>query len=169
MIDLALIEACAPNVHSSTIQAIIQVESAGDPLAVNVNKKNGVAYPLPKKFELTDEAVRGAKKAISAGYTVDLGLMQINSVNLARLGYSVEDMFNPCKNMAAGARILEENYMRALPLHRNEQAALRAALSAYNTGSFSRGFTNGYVQRYVPHTAKTAVEFSKRRPKVTQE
>jgi type IV secretion system protein VirB1 len=28
------------------------------------------------------------------------------------------------------------------------QAALQAALSAYNTGDFARGFANGYVARY---------------------
>ena len=182
IIDLALIMVCAPNVHPYTIQAIIKVESGGNYLAVNVNKKNGVGYPLPTKFKSPDEAVSAAKKAISAGHTVDLGAMQINSANLARLGYSVEDMFDPCKNIAAGASILSESYALALPKHGNEQVALRAALSAYNTGSFSRGFSNGYVQRYVPavpavaskpnpHTAKTAVDFSKRRSwgKVTQE
>lgn len=179
MIDLALIMACAPNVHPSTIQAIMKVESGGNPLAVNVNKKDGVGYPLPRKFKSPDEAVRAAKKAIAAGHTVDLGVMQINSANLARLGYSVEDMFDPCKNLAAGSRILSESYALAWSKHGSEQVALRAALSAYNTGSFSRGFSNGYVQKYVPsvaarvnpHTAKTAVDFSKRRSwgKVTQE
>ena len=42
MIDLALIMACAPNVAPSTVQAIIKVESTGNPLAVNVNKRKGV-------------------------------------------------------------------------------------------------------------------------------
>ena len=150
MIDLALIAACAPNVHPTTIQAIIKVESGGNPLALNVNKRNGVGYPLPEKIKSTVEAVGAARGAISAGHTVDMGYMQVNSANLARLGYTVEDMFDPCKNIKAGAQILSEAYALALPRHGNEQAALRAALSPYNTGNFQRGFANGYVQRYVP-------------------
>ena len=181
MIDLALIAACAPNVAPSTIQAIIKVESGGNPLAINVNKRNGVAYPIKNEIKSTVEAVNAAKVAISAGHTVDLGYMQVNSANLPRLGYTVEDMFDPCKNIKAGAQILSEAYALALPRHGNEQAALRAALSAYNTGNFNRGFANGYVQKYVPaaattsrnrdpYKAETAVVFA-RRPgwKVTQE
>src|SRR5690348_183214 len=147
MIEIAFIAACAPDVHPSTIQAIIRVESNWNPLAVNVNKRNGVAYPLNRQIKSTVEAVRVSYAAISAGYTVDMGYMQVNSANLSRLGYTVEEMFDPCKNIAAGARILKEAYLLALPRHGNEQAALRAALSAYNTGNFTRGFANGYVQK----------------------
>lgn len=153
MIDLALIAACAPNVAPSTIQAIIKVESGGNPLAVNVNKRGVVAYPLNQKIKSIVEAVNAAKKAIAVGHTVDMGYMQVNSANLPRLGYTVEDMFDPCKNIRAGAQILSEAYALALPRHGNEQAALKAALSAYNTGNFNRGFQNGYVQRYVPAAA----------------
>lgn len=169
MIDLALILACAPNVAPSTIQEIIRVESDGNPLAVNVNQKNGVAYPLPAKIKSLKEALSVTYSAISAGHTVDIGYMQVNSANLAKLGYTVEDMFDSCMNLKAGAAILSAAYAMALPRHQNEQAALRAALSAYNTGSFQRGFANGYVARYVnmprvptmkslnPYTAETAV------------
>lgn len=157
MIDLALIAVCAPNVAPSTIQAVIKVESGGNPLAVNVNKRDGVGYPIPKKIKSIVEAVSAANAAISAGHTVDMGYMQVNSANLPRLGYTVEDMFDPCKNIKAGAQILSEAYALALPRHGNEQAALRAALSAYNTGNFNRGFANGYVQRYVPAVPKPSL------------
>lgn len=167
MIDLALILACAPNVHPDTIKAIIKVESNGNPHAVNVNKKAGVAYPLPKEIKSRKKAVKVAKSAMKAGHTVDMGYMQINSVNLSGLGYTVEDMFDPCKNIKAGAAILTRAYAAALPKHKDEQIALRAALSTYNTGNQTGGFRNGYVQKYVPivkvaaredpHKAGTAV------------
>ena len=117
------------------------------------------------------DAAALARAYIAQGYTVDLGLMQVNSTNVARLGYRIEEMFEPCKNIAAGGRVLAEFYAAARPRHESEQAALRAALSAYNTGNFVAGFQNGYLSRYGigrpvvlarepaidPNTADTAV------------
>jgi type IV secretion system protein VirB1 len=106
---------------------------------------------------------------MALGHTVDMGYMQVNTANLAKLGHTVEDMFDPCMNLKAGSAILSAAYAMALPLHKNEQAALQAALSAYNTGSFQRGFDNGYVARYInvprvperkalnPYAAETSV------------
>jgi len=143
MISIELILACAPAVAPETIQQIIYVESRGDPLAINVNKGH-----LERKPRDVADAVILAKSYIERGYIVDLGLMQINSMNVTRLGYRIEDMFEPCKNIAAGARILEEFYVLARLNYDNDQMALRAALSAYNTGNFRSGFTNGYVTQY---------------------
>jgi len=143
VIGIELMMACAPAVAPETIQHIIQVESRGNHLAINVNKGR-----LERKPTDAADAAALAKSYIEQGYTVDLGLMQINSTNVIRLGYRVEDMFEPCKNIAAGARILTEFYALARHENDNEQTALRAALSAYNTGNFINGFTNGYVARY---------------------
>ncbi|MCW5221485.1 lytic transglycosylase domain-containing protein [Verminephrobacter aporrectodeae] len=143
MIDLEMMMACAPNVAPATTQQIIRVESKGNRLAINVNK--GFLERAPRDAA---DAAKLAKKYIAQGYTVDLGLMQVNSTNVARLGYRVEDMFEPCKNIAAGARVLTEFYANARLKYDDEQAALRAALSAYNTGSFINGFNNGYLTRY---------------------
>lgn len=142
MIDAAL-AACAPHVAPATLAAVIRVESGGRPLAININKG-----PRAPNFRTATEAAQTARVWISRGHSVDLGLMQVNSRNLARLGYTVEQMFDPCTNIRAGAVILTENYRAAAKLRGSGQVALRDALSAYNTGSFSRGYTNGYVSRY---------------------
>ncbi len=142
-IGIEMIIACAPNVAPETTQQIIHVESRGNTLAINVNRGR-----LERQPRDAADAAELARKYIARGYTVDLGLMQINSTNISRLGYRIEDMFDPCKNIAAGARVLTEFYANARRSHGDEQAALRAALSAYNTGSFVRGITNGYVARY---------------------
>ena len=47
--------------------------------------------------------------------------------------------------MKAASVILTGNYKAALENTSNQQAALHAAISAYNTGSLTKGFTNGYV------------------------
>lgn len=142
MIDAAL-AACAPHVSPVTLAAIVRVESAGRPLAININKGPRVA-----PAQSPTEAAAVARTWIERGYSVDLGLMQINSRNLARLGVSVEQMFDPCANIAAGATILANNYRQAARTRGDGQHALRDALSAYNTGSFRRGYTNGYVDKY---------------------
>lgn len=148
MIDPAL-AACAPHVSPATLAAVIQVESSGNPIAINVNVIRGrPRYRVPR-IQSAAHAAQVANHAISQGYNVDLGLMQINSRNLPRLGYSVEQMLNDrCLNIKAGASILSENYARASRSHQSGQPALLAALSAYNTGDFRRGFANGYVSRY---------------------
>lgn len=143
VIALELATACAPNVAPSTIQSIIQVESSGNPLAINVN--GGKLHREPSDAA---DAAELAREYIDKGYSVDMGLMQVNSRNLSWLGFSVEEMFEPCTNITAGAQVLANFYSDARGKYADEQSALRAALSAYNTGSFSRGFNNGYVSRY---------------------
>lgn len=152
MIELALILACAPNVDAQTVQAVIRVESAGDPLALNANR-NGTAVSL-QAADIA-QAVQLAQQEIRAGNSVDVGLMQINSRNLAKLRITLPEAFNPCTNIAAGAQILSGAYERASKDHGEGQAALRAALSAYNTGNPKAGFTNGYVFRYYETTKQT--------------
>jgi type IV secretion system protein VirB1 len=143
MIPVALL-ACAANVAPATLEAVITVESGGDPLAINVN---GVREQ-PGPPASAAEAAKIAEGYILRGYSVDLGLMQVNSRNLAALGMTIERVLDPCANIQAGATILTADYVQAARSRGEGQSALQAALSAYNTGSFYRGFANGYVARY---------------------
>ena len=99
-----------------------------------------------------DEAVATAESYILQGFSVDLGLMQVNSRYLVTLGVTVMQMLEPqsCDNIRIGTRILAADYSRAAARYGDGQQALRAALSAYNTGSFYRG--GDYVARYVGRT-----------------
>ncbi|EMF7039448.1 lytic transglycosylase domain-containing protein [Salmonella enterica] len=203
MIGLDMMMACAPNVAPATIEKVIQVESAGQPLALNVNvkwvierdekgqpimvvaedgstkpKRHKVTFKPPMEVKNVQDAVTVAYAAMAAGHSVDMGYMQVNSKNLPALGYSVEDMFDGCKNLAAGASVLTSFYAGALKDHPEPQTALKAALSAYNTGDFNKGYLNGYLARYGigqqqvainvpavnPYTADTAV-FVRKPPK----
>ncbi|RYZ75121.1 MAG: hypothetical protein EOP04_33745, partial [Proteobacteria bacterium] len=51
-------------------------------------------------------------------------------------------------NIRVGSEILKANYDRATDNFGSGQDALKAALSAYNTGNFHSGFSNGYVGKY---------------------
>jgi type IV secretion system protein VirB1 len=140
----AALLACALNVAPVTLEAIVRVESGGYPLALNVNR---LPRPQPHPATLA-EAVSVAQGYIARGYSVDLGLMQVNNRNLAALGYTIEQVFDPCTNIRSGAAILTANYAEAVQSRGEGQGALQAALSAYNTGNFYRGFENGYVAKY---------------------
>lgn len=113
-----------------------------------------------------DVSIRLTKYFVSAGYSVDMGLMQINNRNLKSksnpqgYNYSIEEMFDPCKNIKVGSDILKKNYDRAEKQMGPGQIALQAALSAYNTGNFTDGHDNGYVSRYYQEPVR------KRRAKV---
>ena len=135
---------CAPQVAPSTLMAIIQVESGGNPWAIGVNG----SVKLPYKPRSKEQAAFLATHVIRMGYSVDLGLMQINSYNLKGLGLTVEQVLDPCTNLKAGATILTRGYLGAVKSRGHGQAALKAALSAYNTGNYTQGFKNGYVRKY---------------------
>lgn len=144
MILTAALLACAVNIHPVTTKAVISVESGFDPLALNIN---GWAGPKPHPSSVED-AARIARSFIDRGYRVDIGPMQIDSDNLRKLGVTVEQVLDPCKNLEVGATILQGDYARAVALFGEGQYALRVALSLYNTGKLWLGFANGYVARY---------------------
>ncbi|HQR03494.1 MAG: lytic transglycosylase domain-containing protein [Proteobacteria bacterium] len=136
---------CAPQVAPSTLAAIVRVESGGNPWALNVNGPQ----PLPRQPSSRLEAAAWARWLVRHGYSVDMGLAQVNSRHLERLGLDAGDLFDPCTNLQAGGRILRENYAGASRKLGPGQDALHAALSAYNTGNYRRGFDNGYVFKVV--------------------
>jgi type IV secretion system protein VirB1 len=140
---LAFASQCAPSVAPETVLAIVQTESSGDPFALNVNGGR-----QPARQGNTADAAATAQRFVAAGYSVDLGLGQINSRNMRWLGLTWETVFDPCTNVAALARVLTTNY-NAVKAGRDPQTALRVALSMYNTGSQTRGFRNGYVAKVV--------------------
>lgn len=146
MLDFAaLVHECAPWVAHETMAAIVKTESGFRPLAIGVNGGSKLA----RQADNVAEAVATANWLISNGYNIDLGLGQVNSSNLAKTGLTVKNAFDPCKNIAAAGKILLGNYQLAISKGLGEQAALHAAISAYNTGSLHRGFTNGYVQKVI--------------------
>ncbi|SMF42779.1 type IV secretion system protein VirB1 [Azospirillum oryzae] len=144
-----LAAACGPWVHVDTLAAVAQAESGLDPLAIG-DATAGRAYSPHSPAA----AVAEANALLRRGHSLDLGLMQLNSATLARLGLGVADAFDPCRNIAAGARVLAGGF--APRGGEDGQQALVRALSRYNTGSPERGVANGYVAR-VQAAAATVV------------
>lgn len=151
---VTLIMACVPFVSTNTMLAVIHEESRGNPWAINVNGKQ--RFRKPASYE---EAVVESKRLIAAGASIDMGLTQINSATMVSLGLTVEQVFDPCTNVYAGGTVLTRNYVQASRKEQNPQTALQMAFSAYNTGSYSRGFRNGYVNRIVTRGLTTYVGY----------
>lgn len=148
MIDVSnLVHQCAPGVAPSVLEAIIRTESAFDPLAIHVNGKVRLRSPPAT----AGQAAKWSRWLIRQGYSVDMGLMQINSRNLASLRLTPEGAFDPCRNIRAGAALLTAAYGRARTAGGPESRALLQAISAYNTGTFDGGFRNGYVAKVLLH------------------
>lgn len=130
---------CGPSVAAPTLAAVAKTESGFETLALNDN-----TIGKPQSYSTLEEAVSSAERLVARGDSVDLGLMQINSGNLGKLGLTVRDAFDPCKSIAGGASILTRNFLDAKGAP-TEQVALRDAISAYNTGNRTGGYRNGYV------------------------
>lgn len=136
MIELLL--ACAPAVDPVTMSAIVKQESGGHPWSINDN--NGKrSYRLKTK----EEAVLKATELISSGHSIDMGLAQINSKNLRWLGLSVAQVFDPCTNISAGAKVLTQGYQKT--------GSLPAALSMYNTGKPDSPRGQQYARQVLHH------------------
>lgn len=147
---LALAVACAPAVAPPTMAAVVRAESAFNPLAIAIVG----GRPLARQPRSPGEAEEIARGLLAAGRRLDLGLAQVDSANLAPLGLSLADAFDPCRNLRAAATVLGYCYARARRHIAQVQPALQAALSCYNTNSLKNGFANGYVQRVAAGSAQ---------------
>lgn len=130
--------------------AIVRRESGFNPLSIGING----GAKLTRQPTFKQEAVVTAKWLIEHGYNIDMGLAQINVKNLAKLNLTVDDAFDACKNIAASATLLSWNYQAAKGKIAGEQQALLSAISMYNTGNASSGFSNGYVHGVVANAAR---------------
>lgn len=146
-----LIARCAPTVHPETMAAVISAESRGHQFAIAdagpvhlpwSKRKSMVRSHYPSTMQ---EAVTIAENLIARGHTVSLGVAQVNDRNLSRMGVSIKDMFDPCTNVSVGGKILTDFYERAVKKFGAGPGTLQAALSAYNSGDWTRGARDGYV------------------------
>jgi type IV secretion system protein VirB1 len=147
---LTIAAVCAPLVHLNTAHAIGSTESSLNPYAIGV-----VTGSLQRQPRNTDEALATAEALRMQGRNFSVGLAQINVHNLDRLGMSIADGFDTCKNLQAMQVILSECFKRADSKHES-QASLRRALSCYYSGNFTTGFRHGYVARVVSNAQKIA-------------
>jgi len=156
-LDVAALQShCLPAVPLSTLSAIIRVESDGNPNAMQID------FPrvILKRWHLPEGTLRLKRQPATQrealewlgyferrGIFVDVGLMQVSTVEARRRGISVESLLAPCSNLRAGWQILDSAYQIEVKIYGPGQGALQHAISRYNTGDTQRGIDNGYLAR----------------------
>ena len=149
-----LAKQCAPNVHPQTMAAIVRTESSFNPFAIGV-----VGGALSRQPRNMQEAQRAVQTLLSQGKNFSMGLGQVNRYNLPKYGLNYQSVFDPCKNLNAGGKILAECYARALPsTNGNQQLAVKKAFSCYYSGNFVTGYKHGYVQKVVNNSGARAMQ-----------
>ena len=147
---------CLPTAPLSTLRAVIQVESRGNPNAMQIDFPKGLLkrWRLPEgtlrlKRQPTNEREALDWLAYFQSYDifVDLGLMQVSTAEVKRRGISPESLLEPCTNLRVGWQIFEDAYQIEKKIYGPGQEALQHAIARYNTGDPQQGITNGYLAR----------------------
>lgn len=140
---IEIVDQCAPKSHKELILKIIDIESRGNPLAININGTEASYLTL----ESYDQAKKIIEQARNENLSVDIGLTQINSQHFKKdrvfwtRGFTEIDALDACTNIKMSAYLISDAYRRY-------GGDILATLSVYNTGSPTKGFVNGYLDRY---------------------
>ena len=149
-----LAQTCVPEASLITLRALAAVESRYESNALSINypqrasRRMGFGtgtLQLDRQPHSATEALDWIRQVSLRGITTSIGLLQVNTEDAQPLGISPAELLDPCTNLRIGWRVLCTHYQTAARALGPGQIALQAALSAYNTGSLSRGFANGYV------------------------
>ena len=156
-LDFAALQSrCLPTVPLTTLNAIILVESGGNPNAMQIDFPRA----LLKRWHLQEGTLRLERQPATErealewleyferrNISVDLGLMQVSTAEAHRRGLPPESLLDPCFNLRAGWQILDSAYQLESKTYGPGQEALQHAISRYNTGDTQRGIENGYLAR----------------------
>jgi type IV secretion system protein VirB1 len=167
-----LMSRCAPKVNYETLGAIVRAESSGRMFVLSDDGPRGLPWSKRKSMIRSiypsdaKEAAAIAATLIENGHLVGIGLTQVNSQHLSRFNVTVEELLDPCKNLAVGSQILSELFEKAKASGRyaNDQQSLGAAISAFNTGNFQDGFENGYVRKVLDNVTAGVPKFTATAP-----
>jgi len=121
---------CAPEIAPSTLSAIVQVESGGDPWTMWDNTARRGYRPTSLQ-----QAKHILRVLMSEGHQVDVGIAQVDTANFAAYGLRPSNAFGVCTNLRVGADILAAAYRKATATYGPGQRALYHAFEVYNSGA----------------------------------
>lgn len=111
------------------LAAIQQVESAGRPWTI-LDNSTGQSINLPSRAV----AEQTASVRLQLGHNLDMGLYQINSIQLRRTDVALATIFDPDIQLQLARVILLEFLDRARALYGDSELAWERAIGAYNDG-----------------------------------
>ena len=158
-----LMMTCAPLVHPNTLRALIEVESGGNPYAVSINYPQamsvaGLGLPSFSQPHSRLEALSLSQRLLRQGYSVSVGLAQINVEHLAQSDRRIEDLFNPCANLAAAQRVLLDcDSNQPQRIGPDASLRLRRTLACYNAGHYASVMGSRYASAVMRAAARRLV------------
>lgn len=132
-IDMA--RQCAPTVDVRAMHALVKTESSFNQFAIGV-----VEAPLTRQPRSLAEALATVEQLERKGYNYSVGYAQVNKHNFKKYGLTRTTAFDACTNLRVGGSILERCFVATRSRYPHPQQGLRAALSCYYSGNFTRGF-----------------------------
>ena len=154
---------CSPPQYADLMGKIVTVESAGNPFSIGV-----VNARLARQPANLSEAVATVTSLNTSKYNFSIGLAQVNQIYFPRLGWSNQpsEGFNACKNISAGAEILNSCFIKAnqYDLQKEKRAGYLAvqkmALSCYYSGDLFLGERLGYVTKVLGYSPINSISRS---------
>lgn len=175
VMDLAALQGlrdrCIPDAPISTLAAIVQTESGGNPFAIQIDFPNALlrrwhirpgTLRLARQPKDRVEALAWMPYLSSLHIFTDIGLMQVSTAEAERRKIEPLTLFDPCTNLQVGWQILQDDYAIEVQHYGPGQAALAHAISRYNTGTSDGGIDNGYYARVQRALARLSGEKEQR-------
>lgn len=134
----ALLSACAGFIGTYSMAGLITIESQWHQFALaDVDARTAYCVPWGRIRSCTEpQAHRILDALLAEGHSVSAGYAQINTVNWAHYHLNARNVFEPCRNVNIGARILLKDYDVALLSFTPGDPALLQSYSMYNSGRF---------------------------------
>lgn len=140
---LAVAETCAPMVEPAALAAIVRLESEFNPLAIRVHSDAA----LKRQPATKEAAVAAANELLAKRAEFSLGLGGLSVESGQKHGLSLEEMFDPCRNLAVTGHLLA-GYLGASAKAGAEDGPFGAAFARYfGQGDEEAGYLAGYDQR----------------------
>ena len=145
---IALYSACTTQgVPVDWSMAVIEAESSGYVYALSGSYDQRGFFRLPKNDSEVIESRIIAVESLRRDINISVGLMQINSFHINKMGVTADWVFDPCNNIRVGTSVLSESIGR-LCRSGLDQGCIEPVLREYNTGSSKPSKDgNKYVKR----------------------
>lgn len=162
----AYLAACAPHSDPRFFASIVSIEATNPTLgAPDTNAIDDDTTRTSYFLQSKPEAIALATSLLAQGHVLDLGVAQVNDSNLAGLGHSVADAFDPCMDLQMGEKILVGGWNTALGYYGPRTSIftlMDSTASEYNSNTLTRSqeymrrMNVAYNSQYVREASYTA-------------